>query len=1541
MPHTTSAAIILALILHAVGQDCSAQTRPEFPSGGPYTPGGVMSRNMELLSVVPVHPENHDQFETVTITYPTSGGNATKVFVIVATKDEHVSPPVPMLRVIDVTNPRSVDPDGFLEITAKGFDDDNSTVGYAPFNQYQVYQSGGTPGGTTYNGDVFLIAYVPVTKTDTTWHQVVVAGTGPYTYARFLIFNLTKACSLRATGTSRRIEVHDASERDVTYGSVEQNNANIYLGYVTSDLAWKSNRNGIQGIHSLWVDPLSGIMAATPNWPTKRTSTDATTAEIDLFDLSTLTTVFTPLQTTLQVLPRLSSGGGLPFKIDGFGTNRLAMPRDVYIERIGADIDKTVRLTLACATHERAFDDNQTSPPSSYTQIGGVATLLVHYTTPTALTSSQQNEWEYDNDRERPLGRNSPDQEWDYGMCHTATPFYPVGGGVYMLTADEIAGTHFNPFVRFDGSLPAYVEINGTTYKNARWPLQVYKTSGVQYQNDKRIGAFTRIWNAAENSTTKALTVSGGGSTATTDGAFTQYDPRESLGRPNDLFYDTRRTNNNASSTPSSISAYGSTSTNKIGPGTTHRPVTVRNTDAAYTANDDDVFIASYTQGVHVVNLKNITATNRPVLEKAFFDFIPTLSYNPYDPYFYLLAHRYRSEYTDFLGGEETWAMYYQGVMHCVPDFGPSRVGTNGTGTLPSDEKFICASAFGEGYFANAVAVPDINGDYSGTTIPADPQEVIDAHGRNWLPHGGYLLLRYFDNELGGTLSGYSGTGTQKWAERPYRTINLQGDFNLTRDVTIAEGATVQLIPAHVSDPGIRDVMRLYSNTGKKIIVEGTLNISLPESEDDDAGERALRADITIDVPIEIKNGGVVNVYSIKTGKKVFFRKAVACSLGGTWKFHPGATAELYHQHHTCHGKFISQGTEEKRVTIQGRPAAGSNPDLEATITGAPTYTGSPSSGSQLSSFVVHYTDCKNVFFDMRYFQTTLTTKEVLNSTFLRTTAAATRSAFVHIDNPYVISSNPFERIFNTIVVENSVFSNTYAGSENPAYRGFGVHIQRAPITSVKNSDFVNLHSGCVIGTTWVAIVNDCDFEDNTVALLSGAALGRVCNSNFTDNEFSAASFTQSEMYFHDNIFTGCVDGASSWTGGRQFLRTNTFGTYLYGVNAKNTVLYLRDYIVGGNEYEFGRNNFLSPNPTFQFAGWNAARDVSDIVRGWFSTLFVDCGYNDFLANSTFHVYGNVAQGAFDASNNRWAYGGGIFAPRTNLGYTGNNFNTQEDPDEYCGLLEIESPCAEPTICGGLMNYIDLTAPSSGLYSSIASLNTDITNTALSVDCRKVKTWELVAAVSRADSVPVLTFSKSTLATVATNTGVPAVLRSTAYLAKAKIHEYLGELDSAQIQYSTVMSTFPSIVDSVSANWCNLQVAALRDTLGKQDSLSMVFVERAIYDMRRTVANGGMSKSGLWQHPSVVHTNQISIVAISPNPVSAECSITLSSASSGAASMAIIATTGSIVREHTIFVNAGVSTVVEDMSQLQTGVYLLAVTYDGVTATYTIAVYEQ
>lgn len=1505
--------LITLVVLHVLSYHGLAQSQPVL--SGTLKPGGVSSRNMELLDVISMHPENHDQFETAVVTYPDGSSSVTRTFILASTHDGNGE----CLKLIDVTNPRSSSV--FMRLSASG-DPSSPTSGEVSFANYQVFKDTRTPESNTFKGDVFLVV----------WVGEVRVKTDEEVDARFMIINLTKACTLVDGAASNEIKIHDASTRNVTLGTTVTGNKDVYIGYITHDPSWKRLGNGnVQTIHGLTVDAESGIMVMTPN-SLSRTGTSpwVPAAHIDCFDLSRIAVDITSGVSTLGQIVRLkTSSADLPIALTGLSNNALALARDVYAKKLSSG---NVRLTMAIPQGSNTFVHAGTT----YNNFGGVLTIDMHYTNPSSVTLDNMHEWAYDSDRDTPLKRFSTNTNWQYRVCHTAIPFYHTSDDVYVLTSDELANPKWNPLETDT--------VNRHTIVSGAWNGGIDKSildgTVATLQDDRRVGSFTRVWRAEESGS--GLELQEGSTTSGQDGPMTFYDPIESID-PDDLYFAAGRKADPSDRSISTIASYGTSSSNRLAPTSTHRPYAVPPYASNYDANNNDVYTSNYAQGVRVINLSTVESTNHPVLEKGFFDFIPLLTFDANDPYFYKLSPQYQAKYGSFVKNEDAYPIYWLGVLHCVPDFGPSRAGIDGTGTLPADEKFVYALAKGEGKLHESITIgadTDAAPDNPGITIAADPSDVTTEEGRNWLPEGGFLVLRYFDSKLGGTIKGYEGTGStpRKWSRRPYQTINLQGDFDVERDVTIASGACVQLIPAHTGDPGIKDVMRLFSSSGKKIIVEGTLNISLPETAEDDAGERALRADITIDVPIEIKSGGVVNVYSIKTGKKVFFKKSVVCSLGGTWKMHPGANVELYEKNHYCHGKFLIEGTSTNRVTFTGRPAAGGNPAQEGVVSGFPVYSGSPYSGTQLSEFKIHYADCENAFFDMKYFQTKLSTKEVLNSNFLRTIPAATRSPFVRIDKPFGHSSSPFFLAFNQIEVEGSTFLNTYAGTENPAYKGFGVEIVRSPMVNISGSDFGNMHTGAIVSTSFLMSVSDCNFEDNVMGLLSNASIGKVCTSDFIDNEFSSVAYEKSELFYHDNQFTGCVDGISSWTGGRHFLRNNDFGAYLYGLNAKATVLYLRDYVEGEQDYEFGRNDFHSPAATFQFPGWGAAKNVYDIVRGRFSVLYIDCGQNDFNANSTYHVYGNTIDGTFDASDNRWPNAGGAYAPRTNLGYTGANFNTQEDPDPDCGPVEIESDCGAPT-CPGIMNYHGLTGPSSALYSAISTLNSDIVNTSFSVACRKAKSWELVAAVTRTDSTALRVQAKSTLNTVATNTALASDLRSTAYMAKAKVHEHLDELDSAQIAYSTVLSSFTSGIDSIPANWSLRQLASITDTLGKNDSLMQVYTARVVYDLRRSLSAGGMSKTTIQNNQENKSAdNSLTFEAIVPNPTSSECRFALSSTQAGVARLEIVDLTGTVVRQRSVHLNAGSTSIIENVSALPHGMYFVRVTRDEASVTLPLSV---
>src|SRR5207248_789926 len=116
-------------------------------------------------------------------------------------------------------------------------------------------------------------------------------------------------------------------------------------------------------------------------------------------------------------------------------------------------------------------------------------------------------------------------------------------------------------------------------------------------------------------------------------------------------------------------------------------------------------------------------------------------------------------------------SLYFYGAFDERADI--ERSGGTASTDLPSDEKFLYAMGWGEGFISD-------NGE---------------TEQRNYLGtvgSGGFMILRYFDDKIGGTISGY--TGTSAWNNRAYREVNLQGDFTVERNTTVASGATLNLL---------------------------------------------------------------------------------------------------------------------------------------------------------------------------------------------------------------------------------------------------------------------------------------------------------------------------------------------------------------------------------------------------------------------------------------------------------------------------------------------------------------------------------------------------------------------------------------------------------------------------------------------------------------------------------------------------------------------------------------------------------------------------
>ncbi|MBI2795022.1 MAG: T9SS type A sorting domain-containing protein [Ignavibacteria bacterium] len=1531
---------------------------------GTLKAGGVMSRNMELLKVVEFNIKSADQFELAAVKY--TDGSETRWKQLMLTAYESVNSDgyngAICIRVVDVTNPREPNGD-YLRIYVRPplQGNPNNVPYWANFGILQVFSDQQEPENETFKGDVFLIAWVggPY-KQVVNFQDVLVNGGLPLEpdkddflgnkKARFLIINLSRAVALRETGPANVnvIEIPDASARGANYNG--SSDPNVYVGYIASDydyfkLSGYNDLSEQQVPHALNIDQEAGVMTIS-SLKLSATTSIGQQPFIDAFDMTQLADIefLTSTAAPTEVV-RLSTEitvnsavHVVPLLLPTFEVSSedfRANTHEIDIKKIGTD---AVRLIIA-------------SPGNSKTVGGigvaaGIVIMDVNYANPDACTISNKHWWPYDSDREYPHRRftqtTDPNLEnnWWWRKSHSAILFsHTDQEQPFILTTDELAIPFSNPLgtpsltlsagVYKDGAAPAFLnsDDNGSTS---------------DFENDLRIGSFLRVWNTQYNSGALQVAPRGSGND---DGPLVLYDAPESED-PDDLYYSSIRVLPTTSITIGSVAQQNpgadQSTTNRVGPNTTHRPHVIQPYDSRYEENDNDVLLSAYTQGVRMINLTGITDANPVVAEKGFFDFTPRLSYNDWDPYFYKLAQMGVSSYIPFMKIGYTVASYFYGVWHSTIDFGPERCTASGEldpaatppVRLPEDEKFIYSMAFGEGRFDQNI----VSGAY--TVVPQDPQQI--EHARNWLFDGGFLVLRYFDQKLGGTITGYTGTNT--WSDKSYRTVNLQGDFDVQRDVTIAAGACVQLLPGHGNDPGIFESTSLSTASSRTIYVDGTLNISIPEGDPDGT-------DIIIDVPIVVRTGGKLNVYKINSAAKVVFKKTVTINSNGSWTMFPAANVELFEEAHFCNGKFTIAGTSNDPVVFTGRRANGSTTARGSFVQGRgePLLPGSPFWNWNYSYFRITYGHCKDAYFDMIRMGSYRQSKDLEHSTFERTVLYDRKFALVYVKQPFTI--NPFEidpafppRYFsfiNNFDVDDCLFRDMQNLNlvTDYHYRNNGLSVMSASMVNITNSTFDSFLSGAVLVNNRNFLYQASTFIDCSIGLLVDGNSGRVCTSDFAGNEFSSVIYATSEVDYYSNSYDDCTVGVGIYTGGTHWLVDNYFGVYAIGLQNYATTSYLRDRVIAGkeDEYEFGRNNFMSPDD--QYSLWNGQVFVSDINVGRGAQLFVDCGYNDFTDYSAYHVYSDGSVANFDASNNRWANGAGFSPVVYQIGWSGTPLNVQGDVEAACALIEAESPCQPIPCTAPGINYPGLTEVNSSVYARIATLQTAVFDTTISLNCRRNLVWEYFQAVAFTDSVQLFTQLQSDLASLAANSSLSGALRSQALSIKGKTHRLLEELDSARIVYSQVLSSYPSQADSIPVNWNLLLLNAIQDTTGHFDSLYKVFTERVLLDLRLQAGTGGFSKASM--QPSQNTSSDLgwlSISSMAPNPTLGNVELTIKSSHETIASIEVVSISGGIVQAFEAPLAKGLNNVQMKLGNATAGMYIVRCSARGMTVAMTLVV---
>jgi len=1542
-----------------------------------------MSRNMELVDILPFRHSSEDQFEVTHVDYTASSTDYRKHLIVTAhqTQDGYaLGEPYEKrvcLRIADVTNPRAAKSD-YLRIYVRGRtsleSEEQVDAPLGNFGILQVYRDEQEPEAETFNGDVFVIAWTGGSYGDNIEGGLPLepdhSDSTNDLKARFVIINLTRAikmCESQNPGsTGHVIEIKDASVRNVAYGHngsapTNQSDGNVYVGYVKSDYEWLIRANGSpadrrrqQNPHALNIDQQAGIMTLSPHEVysiTHLSGSDERQPFFDAFDVSELGTTMTWASTATQApdeLNRLtmdvtinSNVETVPLMYPAFTLNSedfRAGSRDVHIEKISST---KARLVMASPTGQKKRRDHD-----PMFRAGGVITMTVSYATPSNCVIDDEHWWDYDIDRTDVGARHSGEDTWWFRTCHTASVFRHTNTtDVLMLTSDELASPHFNPVTigldEFGQSLasgetdavPLKIESIGSTpgYTGGRWRAFLNATdpadvSGIE--DDRRIGAFTRVWKTTLSGDDLHPAARGG--TGAT-GPQLIYDSPEALDR-DDLYYSSVRdigiadriiaTTAIAQVNSNPGNAAELSNDNKIAPSTTHRSHVIPPYDARYASNANDVLLSSYAQGVRIINLTDALATSPavPVVhEKAFFDFIPTLSYNAWDPYFYKLAHRNNAAYKTYNTMGETPGNYFLGAWHSVMDFGPQRATTGGIFDdgatpqvrLPADEKFVYMMGFGEGRLSAEVA--------RGNTIALeDPVEVGD--GRNWLHDGGFLVLRYYDGKLGGTIAGY--TGTNSFDNRTYQTLNLQGPFDVERDVTIATGMCVFALPGHASDPGIFTETSFSRPGGQTIYVDGLLFLSV------DGGD-PNGTDITVDVPIVVRPGGKLIMNPIAAGKRIIIKRPIVVEPDGEWTINAGAHVELRAEQHTCNGRFEVRGTTESRVTItSNQPSSG---PYAYTSQASVRRTGGGTLNASI--FRMHYCDSKNVgysFADMN----TSDIDSVTNSTFVRTEGGAglTTLSFLSFSDRVTQPQNHF------LFVNQCAFSDE-AVSFPSAMITNGITVGRAKNLEISSSAFENLKAAIVPVAVGHVYIRSCSVSQCTLGVNTDANKFVMCQTELENNMFSSSMYGVGTAQHLSNGIGNTSFGIRSSAGGVNRYWRNEFDWYGRGIFAVGAGSHwLRDYVfsmndIGGNPVEFlvvgGRNDFATSGtrPTV----WPAPMqfiDIDLVAAGGIPELEVECGYNDFTEYSLYHAASNVPVPPLAATRNMWAPD--PFEPRlnVNMAWTGTDLDQEQDPDQACwpnGDIDLNcEPPVDPLSWVG--DHDDDDPPSSAqVHHAVHLGRTAMADTTLSDANRRMGAWAATMALVQSDSVPLYTTVRGELESMAADTSLATYVRSSALMLRAKTFVKRNSLDTAKAIYQNVVANYSSQADSLNAVWSIMALNAIMDTTGVRDSLFGFYIDRVIADLTTASADtSAMEKSLGWFVQEGEAGEEMAIIGVAPNPSGGGyLNVDIHSVKASVMQWQLVAISGATVAEGTTTVAQGTSAATLEIPSLPTGSYIL------------------
>jgi hypothetical protein len=778
----------------------------------------------------------------------------------------------------------------------------------------------------------------------------------------------------------------------------------------------------------------------------------------------------------------------------------------------------------------------------------------------------------------------------------------------------------------------------------------------------------------------------------------------------------------------------------------------------------------------------------------------------------------------------------------------------------------------------------------------------INGKQSPWLQSGGFLILRYFRDELGGTISGYKGNGS----DMPFRKVNLQGDFTLTRDLIIDSGATVTLLPGKENENGIFTSTSINNTSYNEIYIYGTLNVSIPEG--DNNGTLIMISGTRINV----KPGGKLVINKIRDNKTepVIFDCSIFVDGGGTLEIQKGAYVAFNHRV-IVNGIFKSLGTANDTVTIAGVILPGeklpyfknlANSNLTIYINGCNKTTSESKYEIKYSTFMKCGIDIKNSYAG--------TYCLVEHCQFLDSAESVSQDnsgimPLVSCSNTFDPRSSFLKRIINfknCTFADLSDFSSLNYPVES-SLRRVGLSCDGFLRINVENCEFNQLVNGVSIVNVNNGNIKNNKFTDCKAGSFVKSSYIELCNNNFTECAIGAAYTTCSyKSNIFDNVFSVTQAGVELYHTGEQWFKGNTFDYYSNGISiVGRSLAWLGMYpsqntcnIGGVQWYYLGRNQFTYPqDPYFvdKFTMKNYSFDIA--FQDYRADAVLKCGKNSFATYSEQHLHNNGAYNkTIDGSSNQFNPGPG-YNPRVNINpyyidVTGSPFNVSEPPNngcdnmlyclDGCDLLPpiggVGGPGCAP-FCDKIINrlvYND-TTPSSTIRTYYDESNEMMMDTSNSVYARIEYAKQAFFTGSVLDSNYVILDSLlDKYNSIITDTLYTNEDKINAKFLKGMIYESKFNYSSADSVYSNIMSNYTSPSDSVTAFWKRLKLAAdmVLDTVyvPEYDSLMSIYYDKSTTDLllKSTNINPKAATPDI-NSTEVVSKSSSSIEYIKANPV--------------------------------------------------------------------------